>query len=860
MPRIHPQPDPATPLPEEGEPQSLDAASVSDVGPGEETGRGVESGLVASNGAGSDGNSPTGGDSSDEPRSRQHGVELLDPEGEASPQSQPAARRSIFGIDGVQPSYRDDHTLYFEPAVDGSNALIYGTHDQLEVDITDDGIVTFRRNMFVSLPAKIVHVFTLLVFIFSAVVWWGFLANVMVECLMLTAYASKGTLQAGAIFCALTGLHFAAFPLFISVAVVGDVMLKFESLFCYVETLLEYYEHSNIGHLLQKYDWKPGFRSTLQGITSIMIVILPLFIAGVMLSMNHAYADVITVATYFQFYTVFIVMNVYIIAFMWVNACVGGLEAEGDVKKSKGDYGDPLYVDRGVSIVDAALPRHAQAIHTKCGKKEAGMCWRLWIRTFRGGLWLGLVFVLIAGVVTLDISGVFKAIVIVLGAIIVSVWMVGIARKDESAVISLRFPGVPKKYQKEIQWYMLRAPFGVCLFFSGILFISGGLASFGISLLFISLIYIAAFLFGVAEHTEISHPVLNKIRGFRHDARRYPMYSRIYHRDKWIWTTARWLGIGLMFIFLILVLFVLGFPETVNDSTLEVTPGDATQYWSSTHATDYTQHPVCDYVVEGYTATDYALFSKLAYHREADVVQEAVDGWFGADNVTLVHTSDYGGSLTPKFHDFVHNATGVRVITVRGSVTADDFFHDFDLWFESCMIMLLRAVYPFAEALDFFYPKLIEVMSFIELRIKDQDNEGIPVYYYVDYVREYVQAILDADPNASVVITGHSLGGGVASIVGADLHIPAVVFCAPGIYLSRDKFGLDKDDVNDYTTNVWHGSDLVPAADLHGRNLFHLECNDFIFSCHFMLGVVCDMRELCDYKSDVVLIDTDEYC
>lgn len=52
---------------------------------------------------------------------------------------------------------------------------------------------------------------------------------------------------------------------------------------------------------------------------------------------------------------------------------------------------------------------------------------------------------------------------------------------------------------------------------------------------------------------------------------------------------------------------------------------------------------------------------------------------------------------------------------------------------------------------------------------------------------EYVENLIAANPNAKIILTGHSLGGGIAQYVGASLELDAVVFNAAGLWWSTLK-------------------------------------------------------------------------
>ena len=47
-----------------------------------------------------------------------------------------------------------------------------------------------------------------------------------------------------------------------------------------------------------------------------------------------------------------------------------------------------------------------------------------------------------------------------------------------------------------------------------------------------------------------------------------------------------------------------------------------------------------------------------------------------------------------------------------------------------------------------------------------------------------------------MVLTGHSLGGGVGAIVSARQQVPAVIFSGPNAVLSRLKFNVTEEQLN----------------------------------------------------------------
>jgi hypothetical protein len=74
---------------------------------------------------------------------------------------------------------------------------------------------------------------------------------------------------------------------------------------------------------------------------------------------------------------------------------------------------------------------------------------------------------------------------------------------------------------------------------------------------------------------------------------------------------------------------------------------------------------------------------------------------------------------------------------------------------------------------------------------------------------------LAADPSRRVVITGHGFAGSIGAIVGALSGQPALVLSGPGLGISRLRFGVSANDIEDVVTAVSPQGDIVAAVDLH---------------------------------------------
>jgi len=85
-------------------------------------------------------------------------------------------------------------------------------------------------------------------------------------------------------------------------------------------------------------------------------------------------------------------------------------------------------------------------------------------------------------------------------------------------------------------------------------------------------------------------------------------------------------------------------------------------------------------------------------------------------------------------------------------------------------------VYAWCQVLDTFHA-LLDAMGLPD-----------PEYKYQSLVRYIKNVIMPRlPPHHELVLTGHSLGGGIAHITAALLNLPVVAFSPPGAYQSISK-------------------------------------------------------------------------
>ena len=259
---------------------------------------------------------------------------------------------------------------------------------------------------------------------------------------------------------------------------------------------------------------------------------------------------------------------------------------------------------------------------------------------------------------------------------------------------------------------------------------------------------------------------------------------------------------------------------------------------------------------------DYVFLGSLAY-TDNNNTQIYLNQWFGLDD-SIVSNSDsvprainnpqivqdfkdshkqYGGSpVHYKFLTFPKNPT-FGVVMLRGSATGWDFLTDAQLWGAAAFHQMLRALLPLGEV---FTPILHKTVSFTAIL---ETNSIQKVSYYKE-VSAFVNWIKVSRNYTTVQITGHSLGGGLALISGAQTGTAAVGISAPNSVLSRDTIDppVTLEALNSLTLNIVPKRDIIPMVDDKADLYQIIECRaaaTAFSDCHKRVRSLCEIMYSC---------------
>jgi len=242
----------------------------------------------------------------------------------------------------------------------------------------------------------------------------------------------------------------------------------------------------------------------------------------------------------------------------------------------------------------------------------------------------------------------------------------------------------------------------------------------------------------------------------------------------------------------------------------------------------------------GLTLLDFAYFSMLSYY-EPLAVDSVLKVWFGDDWSQVVPQDDVDQRNSASFYDFYNSRLNISVVSTRGTFNMYDWVQDAAIWMEAVIFQLYEYFFFLGSIYENVFWALIRGLNAIFLlelpTIESQTS------FYGRAVYEYTVSTLPQ--RREVIMSGHSLGGGIAQIVGAALNLRAFGMSGPGVKYSRGKYDLQLDILTDKLVNVQPQLDIVPMFDKQALRVQHILCDLGMFACHSIQNTLCEIQRIC---------------
>lgn len=211
------------------------------------------------------------------------------------------------------------------------------------------------------------------------------------------------------------------------------------------------------------------------------------------------------------------------------------------------------------------------------------------------------------------------------------------------------------------------------------------------------------------------------------------------------------------------------------------------------------------------------------------------------------------------FIDVYSAARNLSIVAIRGTdmFSFKDFLMDVNLYFETILYQFVICNLPGSIATPTnLVEDLIRLSTFpFERTVAKWDSlprlndTSLPECQNNNYRRDFFADVVNhltfigsRRERSQILLTGHSMGGSIAAIVGSQMNIQTVSFGSPGILLARKKFNISVEAINKYVTTIVSSNDLFPSIGRQGGEVHHMVClSTTKETCHameFMLGTL----------------------
>jgi len=250
---------------------------------------------------------------------------------------------------------------------------------------------------------------------------------------------------------------------------------------------------------------------------------------------------------------------------------------------------------------------------------------------------------------------------------------------------------------------------------------------------------------------------------------------------------------------------------------------------------------------EGLTILDFAALSHYAYASDnhLDSLHSFTNASFKEDaEVVFVNAfSDVPRLVATRFSGPA-GTNGTVVLAVKGTSTVEEIFTDAGFWTGIYIMQIINAVVPLLNNIPSAF--IAWILDAVQLPSAKASREAI-----IETIVNKVNELQAEYPRDEIILTGHSLGGGLAEIASARSGVSSVVLSGIGNYFSENKFGYKTGETYRNVVSIVPDSDLIPRIDKHVDMHQRIQCIGpngkprSALSCHGVFVSACEIWRVC---------------
>ena len=203
----------------------------------------------------------------------------------------------------------------------------------------------------------------------------------------------------------------------------------------------------------------------------------------------------------------------------------------------------------------------------------------------------------------------------------------------------------------------------------------------------------------------------------------------------------------------------------------------------------------------------------------------------------------------------------ITILSIKGTSYNKDIYLDAQLYFSSILMNILTT-FSILTPKDSISFKLMEYSLNIPYRIFFR-------YLIIDDYLELLQnAYIDNEYSfyKNIVIVGHSLGGGLAKLLGRLVKKEAISLSGPGVnaFHSLWQYEGQSENFEISVVDLVPDMDLVPRVETSGGTIYRIICKAGVFKCHKKTMSLCEVLIMCRnpnynvYCKNIALLSEEE--